>query len=399
MQHIIPLAAEEIEKKILNIPDHWGEVAEDTFNPESIHAQSGLAVAQAISNTLQFTEQELDADQQTQARANIDAASNKELDNLNNQLGTLNDKFINYELSADASEKLAEAKEYANDLMEVESITVQLGKDGVIGGYKTGDVITAGTSIKTILAKLLQKAIPATYSKPTVDIANNGGTASGNIEAGSTVTPKLRATFKKEDAGALTSIKILKDTEEGTTEVATGTTTPLDYTSSDIVIGDETITFTATATYGDAPVKNNNLGEESKENWFAGGSVTSSAYSITGKRQLFYGTGAGSLPTITSSVVRGLSGKKLAPTNGYSFKINVAVGQQYIIIAYPSSLRDVNNITYVEANDSGMASSFTKSTLQVADARGGENGPTSYKVYTYAMTVPAAAAMTFKVTI
>jgi hypothetical protein len=46
-----------------------------------------------------------------------------------------------------------------------------------------------------------------------------------------------------------------------------------------------------------------------------------------------------------------------------------------------------------------MASSFTKSTISVADARGGENGLMSYKVYTYAMAVPAAAAMTFKVTI
>ena len=79
--------------------------------------------------------------------------------------------------------------------------------------------------------------------------------------------------------------------------------------------------------------------------------------------------------------------------------LNVAVGQQYIVIAYPATLRDINNVTYVEANDSGMASSFTKTTINVADARGGSNGTMSYKVYTYAMAVPAAAAMTFKVTI
>jgi hypothetical protein len=75
MQHIIPLAAEEIEKKILNIPDHWGEVADQTFDPESTNAQSGLAVAEALENTLQFTAQELDVDQQRQARENIGAAS------------------------------------------------------------------------------------------------------------------------------------------------------------------------------------------------------------------------------------------------------------------------------------------------------------------------------------
>lgn len=315
--------------------------------------------------------------------------------------GLASETFVttNYELKSDASAKLTEAKEYAkeyaDDLAEIDGLTVQLGEGGTIGGYKTGDVITAGTSIKTILNKLLQRAVPATYTAPTASLANNNGTASGNIEAGSTITPKLRATFTQNDAGNLTSIQITKNN----TSVATGTASPLDYNGDSFVIGDETVTFGATAAYEDAPVKNNNLGEESKENWFAGSSVSASAYSITGKRQLFYGTGAGTLPTITSDLVRGLSGKKLAPANGNSFNVNVAIGQQYIVIAYPSSLRDINNITYVESNDTGMVSSFTKSTLQVADARGGQNGLTGYKVYTYAMKVPAAATMTFKVTI
>jgi hypothetical protein len=102
---------------------------------------------------------------------------------------------------------------------------------------------------------------------------------------------------------------------------------------------------------------------------------------------------------VNSAFVRGLTGTKLAPSQGYSWNINVSVGQQYIAFAYPADLRDVNNVTYVEANDGGMASSFTKTTINVADARGGENGLKSYKVYTYAMAVPAAAPMTFKVTI
>ena len=143
----------------------------------------------------------------------------------------------------------------------------------------------------------------------------------------------------------------------------------------------------------------NNLGAESKENWFAGGTVNSAVYSISGKRNLFYGTGVGSVPEVTSDVVRGLTNKKLSPTAGTSFNVNVAVGQQYIIIAYPATLRDLNNVTYVEANDSGMAANFNKTTLDVADARGGNNGVMSYKVYTYTMAVPAAAGMTFKVTI
>lgn len=273
-----------------------------------------------------------------------------------------------------------------------EPITV----NGVTGlGISDGATISAGTSLDEFVRMVVQKAIPATYIKPTVSIANNDGQASGNVEAGTTISPKLKATFTKNDAGDLSSIAIKKNGAA----VATGTQSPLLYNGEDIVIGDETITFYASASYGDAPVKNNNLGAESKENWFAAGTVNSSDYTITGKRNLFYGTGVGSLPTVTSDVIRSLANKKLAPVQGTTFNINVAVGQQYIIFAYPSTIRDVSNVTYVEANDGGMASNFTKSTVNVADARGGSNGTTGYKVYTYAMAVPAAAGMTFKVTI
>lgn len=268
--------------------------------------------------------------------------------------------------------------------------------NGVTGlGIGNGETIAAGKTLDEIVKMLIQKAIPATYTKPTVAIANNGGQASGNVEAGTSITPKLKATFTKNDAGALSTIAI----KQGSEDVKTGTTSPLTYEGEAFVIGDETVTFTASATYGDAPVKNNNLGNESKENWFAGGTVASDNYSITGKRNLFYGTGVGAVPTVDSDMVRGLTNTKLAPTQGHSWNINVAVGQQYIVFAYPATLRDVNNVTYVEANDSGMASNFTKHTIDVADARGGENGKMSYKVYTYAMAVPAAAGMTFKVTI
>jgi len=268
--------------------------------------------------------------------------------------------------------------------------------NGVTGlGIGNGETIPAGTSIEDIVKMLVQKAVPASYTKPTLSLSNNGGQASGNVEAGTTITPKLKATFTKNDAGDLTAISISKGGEA----VVEGTSSPQVYDGEDIVIGDETITFSASASYNAAPVKTNNLGQESKENWFDAGSVASSNYSITGKRNLFYGTGVGDLPAINSATVRGLSNTKLAPTQGYSWTISVDVGQQYIIFAYPADLRDVNQVEYVEANDKGMASSFTKHTIDVADARGDENGMKSYKVYTYRMAVPAAAGMTFKVTI
>lgn len=283
-----------------------------------------------------------------------------------------------------------------NTVMNTPRTQSDIKVNGVTGlGIGNGETIAAGASIDEIVKMLVQKAVPASYTKPTVALSNNGGQASGNVEAGSSVTPKLKATFTKNDAGDLTALVI----NQGSDAVVEGTSTPQVYDGQAFVIGDETVSFTAAATYGDAPVKNNNLGQESKDNWFAGGTITSTAYSITGKRNLFYGTGVGEVPTVDSVFVRGLGNTKLAPSQGYSWNINVDVGQQYIAFAYPATLRDVNNVTYVEANDSGMATSFTKHTVDVADARGGENGLMSYKVYTYKMAVPAAAGMTFKVTI
>lgn len=268
--------------------------------------------------------------------------------------------------------------------------------NGVSGlGAANGSTIPAGKSLDEIIKMLVQKAVPATYTKPSVALANNGGTAAGNYEAGTTVTPKLRASFTKNDAGGLSSIAIKQDSNE----VATGTTSPLDYAGEAVVLGDETLTFSATASYTAAPVKQDNLGNESTDNQFGAGTVNSGSYSIAGKRNLFYGTGVGSVPELASDFVRGLTNKKLGAAAGTAFTVNVAVGQQYIVIAYPATIRDINNVTYVEANDSGMASNFVKFTVQVADARGEENGMIDYKVYAYEMAVPAAAAMTFKVTI
>ena len=268
--------------------------------------------------------------------------------------------------------------------------------NGVTGlGIANNSTIPPGKSLDEIVKMLVQRSIAATYTKPTATIANNGGQASGAVEAGTSITPKLRATFTKNDAGNLTKLEILKGSES----VGNGTSSPYDYTGDSIVIGDETISFTSKATYGEGAIKNDNLGQQSPNGHIMAGSVTSSAYSITGQRNLFYGTGVGSVPGLTSDVVRKLANKRLNPTQGLSFNISIATGQQYVVFAYPATLRDVNQVMYVETNDPGMAENFEKKLVDVADARGGANGLKSYKVYTYAMSTPAAANMTFKVTI
>lgn len=265
-----------------------------------------------------------------------------------------------------------------------------------LGALKDGESIPEGTSIDDLLNLITQKAIAPTYTQPTVSLAKSGsGTATGSYEAGTSITPILTATFNKNDAGDLTKLAILK----GGSEVGSDTSSPYTYTGEATVLGDETITFTAQATYADGPVKNNNLGQPDATGQIKAGTKTSSNFVYTGARNMFYTTGVGEIPEITSDYIRGLANKKLGPTQGYNFTINMAVGQQFFIIAYPSTIRDINKINYVEGNDPNMAASLTKTTVNVADARGGENGAIEYKVFYYKAATPFAAPGTMQVTI
>ena len=289
---------------------------------------------------------------------------------------------------------------FINANSEAKFLKDRIGEDIVVNGVNIGNLTDGKTISKDLtladfIKAMVQKPIPATYTQPSVALANNAGTAAGTFEAGTSVTPKLRATFNKNDAGDLSKIVIKKGTEE----VQTGTESPLEYTGTAIVVGDETVSFTATATYAEGAIKNNNLGESSPNGHITAGSKTSAAFNYVGKRNLFYGTGTGSTPALTSDVVRALSNKRLGAGQGTQFTINIAVGQQYVLIAYPATIRDISTVKYEETNDATVAQNFAKSTVKVADARGGANGLMDYKVFKFEMAAPAAAAMTFTVTV
>ena len=263
-----------------------------------------------------------------------------------------------------------------------------------LGALKNGETIDAGISIDDLLKLITQKAIPATYNKPTVTISRTGGSTAGTFEAGTSISVNLKSDFTKNDAGDITDHKIYKNSDVIHEGGASASTT---FNVEAFTLGDETVNFKSEASYADGPIKNNNLDQPSPDGQIKAGKINSNNLSFTGQRNLFYGTGVGELPELNSATVRALTGKKLNPTQGYSWNINIAIGQQYVIFAYPNTLRDVNQVMYVETNDTGMASSFTKTEVEVE----GANAFTAktYKVYSYRMAAPAAAPMTFKVTI
>lgn len=269
---------------------------------------------------------------------------------------------------------------------------VQLGSGGTVGGLKTGDTIPEGTTMDELIKLLTQKSVPASYIQPGVTCRVSTGTAAGSYEVGTEINTTIQGTFTKNDAGELTTIEILKNGSS----VLSQATSPITTEAQTFTLGEETVSFTAKATYAAGPVKNDNLGQPSPEGQIKAGSKTSAAVSFVGKRNLFYGTGVGTAPSVTSELVRGLSNKQLGPSNGTSFNINVAAGQQYVVIAYPATLRKITKCFYVEQN-TDLAENFTEQTISVQGANGAAGA--DYRVLVYQMAVPAAAGMTLQVQI
>lgn len=271
---------------------------------------------------------------------------------------------------------------------------VQLGSGGSIGGLNTGDTIPEGTSLDELIKMLTQKAVAATYTQPGVTLRNSAGQAAGAYEVGTNISTTLQAIFTQNDAGALTQLAIYKQGEGDA--LISGTSSPQTTEEQTFQLTDGSVTFYATATYAEGEIKNNNLGQPSPEGHIQAGSKNSANFVFTGQRNMFYGTGVGAAPEANSESVRGLSGTKLNPTQGYSFNINVAQGQQFVRIAYPKTLRKITKCFYVEQN-TDLAENFVEQSISVQGANGAAGA--DYRVLTYEMAVPSAASMTLQVQI
>ncbi len=306
-----------------------------------------------------------------------------------------------------------------------------------LGGIADGTTLEAGTSLDDFLKKLLVKRIPATYTKPTLKLETTVATTPQ--EVGKKINPTIKAIFTKADAGDLTAIEINKGADK-----VEGTQSPLE-SAQEVTFADEAVTFSAKATYGQGAIKNDNLNEPSpngrieagtinsqnnltfqgKRQTFAGTGVATygqgaikndnlnepspngrieagtinSQNNLTfqGKRQTFAGTGVGSLPELNSVNVRKFTARGLGLGKNSKFDILVDVGQQHIVIAYPATIGNITQIRYEEGNDNNMAANFQKQVVQVEGANAFT--PINYNVYTYTMDVPAAAKMTFKITL
>ena len=266
---------------------------------------------------------------------------------------------------------------------EDETFTVELGAGGTLGGFKTGDTIDKDVSMETLIKKLLMKQVPPTYTAPAVSISNNGGSASGSYEIGTSITPNIKATFNKHDAGDLISIQFQKN---GTNVGEAGTTNPGTYTEEASVL-EATTKFKAVVSYGEGDIKNDNLGQPYETGHITAGSKTTSEFTFTPYRQGYFVGSTTGTDAVTSATVRSFTKKNGAYSSG-TVKFTVPAGAARVMFLCPMTNTGVTKVLNESALNADVTSTFVKSTIDVEGADG--YTAITYNAWTFIPAVPYA---------
>ena len=280
----------------------------------------------------------------------------------------------------------------------IEPVTVELGENGSLGGYKTGDVIDSNTPVVTVIKKLLAKQIPPTYTAPNVSLLNNNGTSPGNYEIGSVITPKIKAIYNQNDGGSITQIDILKNN----TSMTVKDTSPAEYEEVSQTLSTP-ITFKARASYEEGNIKNDNLGEPYPQGRISAGTKDSNTLSFNPYRQGYFwgvlGTSSAE-ETLNSQIIRSGTAKNGAYASGSITGIAAASvpNRKRIFIACPADKKGVTKVIMPSAMNADCTTDFVKQTNTILVE--GKNGYTgiAYNVWVYE---PAAISndQTFTVTL
>lgn len=284
----------------------------------------------------------------------------------------------------------------AINVFTTEDIQVTTG----IGELAADTIIVAGTNMADLLQQILSQSKDPIKTEPRISnfsVTNNG--SGTTFEAGTSITPKWSSTF---NAGSYSYKSSVSDTDiipVSGTGVAVSDWSILKNeieinsnqsgTGEAFILEDSPVVFKSIANYSSGNYALTNLNRlPETEVRIQAGSAEASA-SITSYRKMF--AGSTSETDITSDLIRSLDTSAIASSSGLEFKANI--GDTKLIFAYPSDLTtaEPNFEYFAMAWDS--VGDFTKldNTIQVADARGGNNGLKDYTVYVY---VPAVAYAT-----
>lgn len=267
-----------------------------------------------------------------------------------------------------------------------QNLTVNVGAGQSVGGSDSGETFTQGTLLETVLRDILLKVIHPTYVAPTLSLQTD--TPGLEVEAGIIISPILNTLFTQNDAGGVITRTLKRNT------LTIASTFP--YQDLNYQVLDGSNIYQAIYTYGQGPIKNNNLGDPDPIGRIPAGTINSNAITYNGRRKLFAGT-----PTSTpvdSTSIRALTLSVLNAQIGTQFTINIPAGATRVVFAYPASLPSVTSVKYVELSNSEIKSLFTETTI--LNVKGANNFTgIDYKLYTYIPVEPFQADVTYIVTI
>lgn len=289
---------------------------------------------------------------------------------------------------------------WTNQVKLSSSITLSLsGKN--FGGIADGTTFERGTTLQKVLESLMRKEEDASISKQpyvTVSIDPNQ-----TVECGTQITPTVTTSFDKgeykfgPDTGITVSGFTLKQ-KNG----SLGEETLIDnegeirqYTTEvPVSVEEGDYTFTVQVSHSEGVPANSSFGIPNDGTKIAQGTVSATT-TVVGQRQLFYVSDTASDKVEDSSAVRNLAFKKLGPTKGMTFDIEIPQGAKRVIIAYPASIGELSTIVQ-DSTGMSIIRSFVKEIVSVEGANAYK--AVDYNIYTY-ITEAAFNTDVFYVTI
>ena len=265
-----------------------------------------------------------------------------------------------------------------------EAITVSVSGGG-IGGFDYEQVASSGTSFTDMWKELLRKAVPPTYTAPTIAILGSNldtGTTSGEVGVNQTVT--ITPTFTQNDGGASNEF-VLNKNDVG---VVTDNSAPIPNASYNNAINgvEGTYTYDGDLSYDQGAVKNNDLGEADPTGRIEAGTITSNEVEYNIVYPWFFGTSSDQ--SISGADV--YSGTKVVEVIGASIQAGFSGSDTYFWFAVPSDTN--NDKTYTawedddDSNNAGAIGGTTNlfgdpSTVEVSSSGLDSDWAEDYDVY------------------
>lgn len=272
-----------------------------------------------------------------------------------------------------------------------------------VGNFKKGQTISVAQTadLQTFLLNMLSQDSNPVATQPTASISLTG---SGNVEVGTTYTPKFTASLnpgnyvangKTQASGVTANTYAFKDSKNN--EIPAQASASGQFDAFDVADGD-IYTVTATIAHTDGDIPKTFLGKDYEAAQIKAGSKSATSAAVRAYRKTFYGSLTSKAGEINSDLVRGLANSTTSASSaGTKLTVSVPAGTLRIVIAYPGTLRDVSSITSAEEFGSEIKDSFTKNVISVDGAKAGTD--MNYKVYVKDLAGAQGSATTYTVTI